>query len=90
MEKRVLLAIVLCIIVLVLWEKFFVPKRQPAPPSTSPAVEQVPPAPTKPDQAKPTVPKIPTSEAPAPSTLRCLRKPARGLRVLFLNAIGKP
>ena len=68
MEKRVLLAIVLCIIVLVLWEKFFVPKRQPAPPSTSPAVEQVPPAPTKPDQAKPTVPKIPTSEAPAPST----------------------
>ncbi len=68
MEKRVLLAIVLSIIVLVLWEKFFVPKRQPAPPSTSPAVEQVPPAPTKPDQAKPTVPKIPTSEAPAPST----------------------
>ncbi|MES0396342.1 MAG: membrane protein insertase YidC [Syntrophobacteria bacterium] len=68
MEKRVLLAIVLCIIVLVLWEKFFVPKRQPAPPSTSPAVEQVPPAPTKPDQAEPTVPKIPTSEAPAPST----------------------
>jgi YidC/Oxa1 family membrane protein insertase len=68
MEKRVLLAIVLCIIVLVLWEKFFVPKRQPAPPSTSPAVEQVPPAPTKPDQAEPTVPTIPTSEAPAPST----------------------
>ena len=68
MEKRVLLAIVLCIIVLVLWEKFFVPKRQPAPPSTSPAVEQVPPAPTKPDQAEPTVPKIPTSGAPAPST----------------------
>lgn len=68
MEKRVLLAIVLCIIVLVLWEKFFVPKRQPAPPSTSPAVEQVPPAPTKPDQAEPTVPKIPTSESPAPST----------------------
>ncbi|MEE9532204.1 MAG: membrane protein insertase YidC [Syntrophobacteria bacterium] len=68
MEKRVLLAIVLSIIVLVLWEKFFVPKRQPAPPSTSPAVEQVPPAPTKPDQAEPTVPTIPTSEAPAPST----------------------
>ncbi|MBW2624720.1 MAG: membrane protein insertase YidC [Deltaproteobacteria bacterium] len=68
MEKRVLLAIVLCIIVLVLWEKFFVPKRQPAPPSTSPAVEQVPPAPTKPDQAESTVPKIPTSGAPAPST----------------------
>lgn len=68
MEKRVLLAIVLCIIVLVLWEKFFVPKRQPAPPSTSPAVEQVPQAPTKPDQVEPTVPKIPTSEAPAPST----------------------
>lgn len=68
MEKRVLLAIVLCIIVLVLWEKFFVPKRQPAPPSTSPAVEQAPPAPTKPDQVEPTVPKIPTSEAPATST----------------------
>ncbi len=68
MEKRVLLAIVLCIIVLVLWEKFFVPKRQPAPPTTSPAVEQAPPAPTKPDQAEPTVPKIPTSEAPATST----------------------
>ncbi len=68
MEKRVLLAIVLCIIVLVLWEKFFVPKRQPAPPSTSPAVEQAPSAPTKPDQAEPTVPKIPTSEAPATST----------------------
>lgn len=68
MEKRVLLAIVLSIIVLVLWEKFFVPKRQPAPPTTSPAVEQAPPAPTKPDQAEPTIPKIPTSEAPAPST----------------------
>jgi YidC/Oxa1 family membrane protein insertase len=66
MEKRVLLAIVLCIIVLVFWEKFFVPKRQPAPPTTSPAVEQAPPAPTKPGQAEPTVPKIPTSETPAP------------------------
>jgi YidC/Oxa1 family membrane protein insertase len=68
MEKRVLLAIVLCIIVLVLWEKFFIPKRQPAPPSTSPATEQVPPASTKPDQAEPAVPKIPPSEAPATST----------------------
>jgi YidC/Oxa1 family membrane protein insertase len=68
MEKRVLLAIVLCIIVLVLWEKFFVPKKQPAPPSTSPAVEQAPPAPTKPDQAEPAVPKIPPGEAPATST----------------------
>ena len=27
MEKRVLLAIVLCIIVLVLWEKFFRPEK---------------------------------------------------------------
>jgi YidC/Oxa1 family membrane protein insertase len=68
MEKRVLLAIVLCIIVLVLWEKFFIPKRQPAPSSTSPATEQVPPASTKPDQAEPAVPKIPPSEAPATST----------------------
>jgi len=68
MEKRVLLAIVLCIIVLVLWEKFFIPKRQPAPPSTPPAVEQATPAPTKPDQAEPTVPKVPSSEAPVPST----------------------
>jgi YidC/Oxa1 family membrane protein insertase len=67
MEKRVLLAIVLCIIVLVLWEKFFLPKRQPAPPSASPPVEQAPTAPTKPDQAKPPVPEIPPSEAPTPS-----------------------
>jgi YidC/Oxa1 family membrane protein insertase len=52
----------------VLWEKFFIPKRQPAPPSTSPATEQVPPASTKPDQAEPAVPKIPPSEAPATST----------------------
>ncbi|NIQ92140.1 MAG: membrane protein insertase YidC [Deltaproteobacteria bacterium] len=68
MEKRVLLAIVLCIIVLVLWEKFFVPKRQPVPPSTSPAVEQPPTAPTKPDQPESPVPETPTSEAPAPTT----------------------
>jgi YidC/Oxa1 family membrane protein insertase len=67
MEKRVLLAIVLCIIVLVLWEKFFVPKRQPAPPSTSPAVEQAPSTPTKPDQEKPPVPKTPTTVAPTTS-----------------------
>jgi hypothetical protein len=49
MEKRVLLAIVLCIIVLVLWEKFFVPKRKPAPPTTSPEIEQTTPTPVKPE-----------------------------------------
>jgi hypothetical protein len=40
MEKRVLIAIVLCIVVLVLWEKFFIPKRKPAVPTTSPEIEK--------------------------------------------------
>ena len=48
MEKRVVIAIVLCILVLFLWEKFFVPKRKPIPPGTSPEVEQTAPAQEKP------------------------------------------
>jgi YidC/Oxa1 family membrane protein insertase len=66
MEKRVLLAIVLSIIVLVLWEKFFIPKKQPAPPSTSPKVEQAAPTPTKPEKVQPETPESPVSSAPAP------------------------
>ena len=70
MEKRVLLAIALCIIVLVVWEKFFVPKRVPSPPSTSPPAEQTAPQPAKPVSPKgetaPT-PVTPAPTAPAPS-----------------------
>ena len=62
MEKRILLAIVLCIIVLVLWEKFFVPKRPTAPPSTSPEIEKTTPAPAKPEAAE--QPSPPVSQAP--------------------------
>jgi len=68
MEKRVLIAIVLCILVLVLWEKFFIPKRQPAPPSTSPTVEQTPTAPAQPEKVEPAPAPMPASEAPAVST----------------------
>ena len=60
MEKRVLLAIVLCIIVLVVWEKFFVPsKPPPAPPTTSPAVEEAPTPPGKPEASHPAKPEQP-------------------------------
>jgi YidC/Oxa1 family membrane protein insertase len=60
MEKRVLLAIVLCIIVLVVWEKFFVPsKPPPAPPTTSPAVEETPTPPGKPEASQPAKPEQP-------------------------------
>jgi YidC/Oxa1 family membrane protein insertase len=62
MEKRILLAIVLCIIVLVLWEKFFVPKRVTAPPTTSPEIEKTTPAPAKPEAAK--QPSQPVSQTP--------------------------
>ena len=62
MEKRILLAIVLCIIVLVLWEKFFVPKRVTAPPTTSPEIEKTTPAPAKPEAAE--QPSAPVSQAP--------------------------
>ena len=62
MEKRILLAIVLCIIVLVLWEKFFVPKRPTAPPTTSPEIEKTTPAPAKPEAAE--QPSPPVSQAP--------------------------
>jgi len=68
MEKRVLLAIVLCIIVLVLWEKFFVPKRKPAPPTTSPEIEKTTPTPVKPDTVSPQQPQLPVSETPPVST----------------------
>ncbi len=66
MEKRVLLAIVLSILVLVLWERYFVPKRQPPPPSTSPEVEQAAPSPAKPGTLQPEPPQAPVSSAPAP------------------------
>ncbi len=68
MEKRVLLAIVLCIIVLVVWDKYFVPKKPPAVPSTSPAVEQAPSTPVKPETVQPVQPeqtRTPVSETPA-------------------------
>jgi YidC/Oxa1 family membrane protein insertase len=64
MEKRVLLAIVLCIIVLVLWEKFFVPKRKPAVPPTSPEVEKTTSPPVKPDTASQKQTQLPASESP--------------------------
>ena len=70
MEKRVLLAIVLCIIVLVAWERFFVPKRKPTPPSSSPKVEQASPASAKPETVRPEQPQTPVSPAspvPTPS-----------------------
>ncbi len=68
MEKRVLLAIVLSIIVLVLWEKFFVPKRKPTPPTTSPEIEKTTPTPVKPDTVSPQQPQPPVSETPPVST----------------------
>jgi YidC/Oxa1 family membrane protein insertase len=64
MEKRVLLAIVLCIIVLVLWEKFFIPKKQPPSPTTSPKVEQPAPAPAPQEKVPPEIPQPPVSVAP--------------------------
>ncbi|UCG11134.1 MAG: membrane protein insertase YidC [Deltaproteobacteria bacterium] len=68
MEKRVVVAIVLCILVLVLWEKFFVPKKRTAPPVTSPTAEKVAPAPAQPDTlpAEPSRPAV--TPAPAPTT----------------------
>jgi len=66
MEKRILLAIVLCIIVLVLWEKFFVPKRPPATPTTSPEIEKTTPTPVKPDTVE--QPQLPVSQTPPVST----------------------
>jgi YidC/Oxa1 family membrane protein insertase len=68
MEKRVLIAIVLSILVLVLWEKFFLPKIKPVPPSTSPAVEQTPTASPKPEKVEVAPAPIPASKAPAVST----------------------
>ncbi len=65
MEKRVLIAIVLCILVLVLWEKFFIPKRQPVPPSTPPKTEQAAKAPAETDKAETQPSQTPVSEAPA-------------------------
>ena len=62
MEKRVLLAIVLCIIVLVVWEKFFIPKRKPAPPTTSPEIEKTTPPPAKPEVKE--QPQVPVSQTP--------------------------
>lgn len=62
MEKRVLLAIVLCIIVLVLWEKFFVPKRKPAPSTTPPEIEKTTPPAVKPEAVE--QPQVPVSTAP--------------------------
>jgi len=65
MEKRVLLAIVLCIIVLVVWEKFFVPKKPPpTKPTSPPAVEQAPSPSVKPEKAQPEQPQIPPSGPP--------------------------
>jgi YidC/Oxa1 family membrane protein insertase len=65
MEKRVLLAIVLCIMVLVLWEKFFIPKRKPAPPTAAPEIEKTTPSPEKPEAAE--QPQLPVGQTPPPS-----------------------
>jgi YidC/Oxa1 family membrane protein insertase len=62
MEKRVLLAIVLCLMVLVLWEKFFVPKRKLAPPAAPPEIEKTTPSPVKPEAAE--QPRLPVSQTP--------------------------
>jgi YidC/Oxa1 family membrane protein insertase len=65
MEKRVVLAFVLCIIVLVLWEKFLVPKRQLPPPKTSPTPEQA--APAIPETPEPKIEPTPTPAVPTPA-----------------------
>jgi YidC/Oxa1 family membrane protein insertase len=65
MEKRVLLAIVLCLMVLVLWQKFFVPTRKPAPPTATPEIEKPTPSPVKPEAAQ--QPQLPVSQTPPPS-----------------------
>ena len=62
MEKRVLLAIILCLMVLVLWQKFFVPKRKPAPPTAPPEIEKATPSPVKPEAAG--QPQLPASQPP--------------------------
>jgi YidC/Oxa1 family membrane protein insertase len=64
MEKRVVIAIVLCILVLFLWEKFFVPKRKPIPPGTSPEVEQAAPEQEEPDQVRPEASQPTLTESP--------------------------
>ncbi len=85
MEKRVLIAIVLCILVLVLWEKFFIPKRQPVPPSTSPKVEQAAPAPAKTAEAQPQPSRTPTSEVPAATTPSLPSPTARASRDVVVD-----
>ena len=68
MEKRVLLAIVLCIIVLVAWEKFFVPKRKPTTPPTPAKVEKASPTPAQPETVRPEQPQPPVSPpSPVPT-----------------------
>jgi len=85
MAKRVLIAIVLCILVLVLWEKFFIPKRQPVPPSTSPKVEQAAPAPAKTAEAQPQPSRTPTSEVPAATTPSLPSPTARASRDVVVD-----
>ena len=64
MEKRVLLAIVLSLVVLVMWEKFFVPKRKPAPPTAAPEIEKTAPSAVKPKAAE--QPQSPVGQTPPP------------------------
>ena len=64
MEKRVLIAIVLCILVLVLWEKFFIPKIRPVPTKTAPTVEQPPTVPAEPEKVEPAPAPAPTGKGP--------------------------
>jgi YidC/Oxa1 family membrane protein insertase len=85
MEKRVLIAIALCILVLVLWEKFFVPKKKPVPPSTSPKVEQAAPTPAKPDAAQPESSRTPTRAAPAVAPPPLPSPPARASRDVVVD-----
>ncbi len=85
MEKRVLIAIALCILVLVLWEKFFVPKRKPVPPTTSPKVEQAAPTPAKPAEAQPEPSRTPTSAAPAVTPPPLPSPPARASQDVVVN-----
>lgn len=63
MEKRVIVAVVLCVAVLVLWSKFFpaphAPPPPPAPAATAPAAPSLPPATPAPE--------APAANAPAPT-----------------------
>lgn len=65
MEKRVLIAVVLSLLVLLVWGKYFAPKP-PAPPEPAPAAEPAASAPAPAVAPAPAAPEVPTAaEAPA-------------------------